>query len=668
MKSIGNKLILFFTITLIIVCGGLGLISYNHSSQSLTKEIYQRLPEKAEDTATIIDERLKNYVSAIEILARRDRLRNMTNSWEDKLKIINEEIKRESYITAIGIADLNGIAKLSGGEEIQIGDSEYFKQAIKGETYISEPFLNNLEQQLVFVVSTPLKNDQGDVVGIIMASWNASVLTDMISDITFGKSGYAYMVNNQGTVIAHTNSDLVTNLYNPIEEAKNDSESNSLAELHKKMINGEKGLGKYRFEGDNKFMGFAPVKSTNWGIAVTALYKEVFAPVNSLKFSLTIATIIALVLGILIASIVSRPIVKTLNQAISHAEKVADGDLSLDISERFLALDDEVGRLAQALNKMNQNLRTDIIGLIGISEELASSSQQLSATTQNSAANMQEISATTEQISASLEEVSAAAEEITASSQEMSTSLENLNNEIQIGNQRSKEIGQRALELEKNALDSRQKANQVYVDIYKRVRKAIYEAKIVNEISAMADLIGSIAEQTNLLALNAAIEAARAGEAGRGFAVVAEEIRKLAEESASTVGNIQSLTRQVHTSIDQLIKDSGELLNFVNINVTEDYDSFVEVIKQYKLDADLFNELTQQSTQMSNQVLSIVNEVNNAISQTAAAVNESSMGAQQIAQNTDHTAGSLVEINQAFSLLTGMVEKLQDMVGHFKLS
>ena len=91
----------------------------------------------------------------------------------------------------------------------------------------------------------------------------------------------------------------------------------------------------------------------------------------------------------------------------------------------------------------------------------------------------------------------------------------------------------------------------------------------VKRIQAATEFITSIAEETNLLSLNASIEAARAGESGKGFAVVADEIRNLAEQSASTVGNIQEVTERVQTAVARLTTDAKRLLEFVGGDVTE---------------------------------------------------------------------------------------------------
>lgn len=99
-----------------------------------------------------------------------------------------------------------------------------------------------------------------------------------------------------------------------------------------------------------------------------------------------------------------------------------------------------------------------------------------------------------------------------------------------------------------------------------KLSKAIEDTKFVDEINKLLETILDITDQTNLLALNAAIEAARAGEAGKGFAVVAEEVRKLAEESSNTAGQIQKITETVVSSVKELANNSQQLLDFMNVN------------------------------------------------------------------------------------------------------
>ena len=196
MKSIGAKIIATFTILLLVVCGCLSFFSYRAASKALIATIEEVLPEKAVDASKIVREKLNVFLNIIEVVAARDRLRNMENSWEDKLKILNAEKERAQYVD-MGIADRNGRLKLTSGQEYNVADREFFQQSINGKTFISEPILSDDKGGLIFMTSAPLKDDQGNIVGVIVSIQDALILSDIVKSITFGKEGYAYMVNDK---------------------------------------------------------------------------------------------------------------------------------------------------------------------------------------------------------------------------------------------------------------------------------------------------------------------------------------------------------------------------------------------------------------------------------------------------------------------------------------
>jgi methyl-accepting chemotaxis protein len=209
---------------------------------------------------------------------------------------------------------------------------------------------------------------------------------------------------------------------------------------------------------------------------------------------------------------------------------------------------------------------------------------------------------------------------------------------------------------------------KVYDAIRVKVEGAIEESKVINQISGMASKIADIANQTNLLALNAAIEAARAGEHGKGFAVVAEEVRKLAEDSANTVDAIQGLTHQVQSAIDNLIGNTGELLEFINQDVTRDYGRMAEAGQFYADNAQLLTSLTGETSMSIQQIMTAMIDVNKAIESTAATIQQSNAGSQEIARNTETAATSAIEINTAASRLAESAEILNNLILQFKIS
>ncbi|MGE5381002.1 MAG: methyl-accepting chemotaxis protein [Methylocystaceae bacterium] len=320
-------------------------------------------------------------------------------------------------------------------------------------------------------------------------------------------------------------------------------------------------------------------------------------------------------------------------------------------------------------NKFNQekieSVSEEKNKLQGILNEVGNSAQELNTyagqmqnASQTVASTMQQISASTEEIAAGMEEVLASMQHVSASSEEINTSLGVITAEAGNGAEKANEIKSKAGTIQNNAINSRDKTSNMQSSINNRVKQAIEQARVVEEITTLAGSIGSIADQTNLLALNAAIEAARAGEAGRGFAVVAEEVRKLAEESSQSVQSIKSLTGQVQSAVDNLIHNVTDMLQFLGQDVMQDYQSFVGIIEKNSSDADLFAGITSRTSEKNVELQLAVENINRSIEMVSATLGQSTEGTQEIARATTNAAQAAVEANMVAKQLAEQAEKL----------
>ncbi|MEN6326629.1 MAG: methyl-accepting chemotaxis protein [Syntrophomonas sp.] len=665
MKSIGARLSIHMAIAILLFSGGLGLITYYTASSALMSNIEQSVSAKAEDATQLVNSQLSNRLSVLDTIANQDSIKSM--DWDKQLPVLQVENQRLAY-KMMGVAGLDGQVRTTAGSITNLSDRDYFAQALAGQSAISDPLTSKLDGSYIIMMVTPIKNYDGKLVGVLAAAADASFLNQTIAQIKFGETGYGYMLNEQGSVIAHPKKEMIIKQYNPIAEAQKDPQLVPLSNLVKEMIKGKPGYGKYLWiDGADKFMGFAPVKGTGWSIAVTAPQNEVLSGLAAMKMQVGIAGLIFLILGIGISVYLGRLLSKPIKAAAQHAQLIAEGDLSVEIPPQYLAHQDELGYLSQGLDKMIKSLRNMMLEISMGSQEVAASSQELAASGESIASTMHDISSSTQEIAASMAEISSASEEVIASGEEISAALVLANQDSEKGYTDSQKMEKRALRMQEGAKSSKKVAENVYETIKTKLLQAIEDAKVVERISELAENISSIANQTNLLALNAAIEAARAGEQGKGFAVVAEEVRNLAENSAAAVDGIQGMTEQVQKSITNLVSYANELLDFINTDIIRDYGAMVVICTRYKEDSDLVVDLTENLNHHTQNVMQAMGSINQSIESTAKAIKDSSSGSQKIAGGSQAAAMAAQEISEASARMAENAEKLNLLIDKFKL-
>lgn len=375
----------------------------------------------------------------------------------------------------------------------------------------------------------------------------------------------------------------------------------------------------------------------NVGLTVKPVDEAIGGIIISMGVIGIVLAVVAAVAMYFILRLTLKPLVKLKDATVA----ISNFDLTQEVVYNG---NNEIGEMAEAFNRMQTNLRETIGTLATNAHGLNSSSTNLAATSQNSSSEMQEITASTEEISASLEEISAFSEEIASSGEEMTEAMKSLMNDLDAGRKQSVEIGVKATKVNKQTVDAKERTRLLYEKIDLEIKEAIEESQVVKEIGNMADSISSISEQINLLALNAAIEAARAGEQGKGFAVVAEEVRKLAGESAQTVKNIIEMTGKVQGATSDLVSSTDKVLHFISKDVFEDYNLLIETSNQYAQDAENYNKMLSQFSNLGTSVLHSVEEVGHQIESMASTIEQISESASNVADGAGTVGASVISL------------------------
>jgi methyl-accepting chemotaxis protein len=370
---------------------------------------------------------------------------------------------------------------------------------------------------------------------------------------------------------------------------------------------------------------------------------------TSIRLLLFGAGFLAIAAAVIFGALITRSIVGPVKEGVNFATAMAEGDMTRNLS---IEQKDEIGQLAEALNNMGAHMRRMITEISTGVQTLASSSTELSTVSGNMASGVKDMSQKANTVAAAAEESSANTTSVAAGMEQAATNLASVASATE---QMSATVGEIASNSEKARAISSEAMQQAQA-VSAMMREL---GRAAQEIGQVTETITSISAQTNLLALNATIEAARAGAAGKGFAVVANEIKELAQQTASATEDIKGKISNIQASTGGAMDDIEKIGDVIK-QVSEIVSTIAAAIEEQSVvTRDVAGNIAQAS--------SGVQDSNERVAQTAAVSHSIAQDIAQVNSTISEISHGGEQVQFSATDLSMLAEQLKEMVGRFRV-